>query len=292
MLLTYTQFRGVPLPIYDPVEGVGGWPARSSYTDMAGDGAFRLYGAQRSPRATRTERRQGMLLIEDTGSDPTVALAALDSAFGALKAEIGRTGRLDAQGGGGNAYWTDAELLDVRATAEPRTLFRFRRYVALDVETELILPTPFWYGNRHGTGGWTWDSGVAWDSGYLWDDVADQYTLDVSPKTLNIANDGNLPVKNAILTVTAAGTPITNLIIGIGAATCTYAGTIAVGQSLVIDTGAMSVTNTGVGDYANFTPPATQAEWLVLQPGNNDVVVTRTGGANATILFEFSDHFA
>lgn len=111
--------------------------------------------------------------------------------------------------------------------------------------------------------------------------------LDASPKTVTVANGGNLRVDDAVVTVTASGSPITALTVAIsGVSEITWTGTLAVGQSLVIDCGTQSVLNNGVAAYSALSRTANHKvpELLRLEPGNNAVVVTRTGGDNASTI--------
>ena len=133
----------------------------------------------------------------------------------------------------------------------------------------------------------------------VWDGAAhsETITLDASPKSAEIDNDGNGIVRDVTITVTAMGAPITaitieNLETG-HVSKIKYAGTIAVGQSLVIDCAAMTIRNNGVNAYTTaFTLEAGHSirEWLRLMPGANTIRVTRTGGDNAsTCVLTYAD---
>ena len=120
--------------------------------------------------------------------------------------------------------------------------------------------------------------------------------LEDNPQGILVANGGNAPVRNAIITVTAAGTNITSLTIYVsGVSSFTWTGTLAVGKSLVIDCGASSVKNDGTDAYSGFSLNSghTIPEWLRLEPGNNTVYVQRTGGSTAsTARFTYNDGWA
>lgn len=137
MLVTYERFNAAPLPLYDPSEPLDSWPVRSLLFDVASGGAYRANGLQRSTQGQKTIRRRGTFL-EST-------LAELQDALALLEVEVGNTGRLWGRTGSGEVVWTPAELTAVRAVSEPRSTFRYQSYVALDVETELVLPSTAWY---------------------------------------------------------------------------------------------------------------------------------------------------
>lgn len=133
----------------------------------------------------------------------------------------------------------------------------------------------------------------------VWDGAAhtETITLDASLKTAEISNGGNGIVRKVTVTVTASGAPITaitieNLETG-HVSRVKYAGTIAVGQSLVIDCGAMTIRNNGVNAYTTaFTLESGHSlrEWLRLAPGANTIQVMRTGGDNSsTCVLTYND---
>lgn len=72
----------------------------------------------------------------------------------------------------------------------------------------------------------------------------------------------------------------------------TYGGTVVPGTSLVIDSGAYSVTNNGAADYANLTVASTAGDyWLALKPGSSDLhisAITHPAGTR-TVTAEWYD---
>lgn len=281
MLLTYETFRDVPLPIFDPVEPQNSWPVRSSYTDISSGGAYRANGSQRSPKGRRTLRRSGTLLQEVTTTDQA-ALAALREAFALLEVEVGNSGRLVGKTEGDLRVWTTAELLSVNATAEPRTVYRFTRYVALDVECEFVLPNPAWYG----------ESLVVRELHDLYDD--DESGLLMmgidgrpvgDPVTFSVAHDGNLPSSRVVVTITSGTGTIT-------AVTLTNNTTghvmtwvspdgpaLGPGDVLVIDAGARRVSINDAGNWAGFTEDPDNERWFELAPGLNTITLEWTDSA-------------
>jgi hypothetical protein len=124
-------------------------------------------------------------------------------------------------------------------------------------------------------------------------------TLDASPKTAEIDNDGNAVQRAVTITVTATGAPITDIAIENletgHVSHISYDGGIAVGESLVLDCGALTCRNDGTADYAHLHRETGHAirEWLRLMPGANTIRVTRTGGDNSsTCVLSYYDAWA
>ena len=281
MLVTYERFNDVALPLYDPVESQGVWPARSQYVDLSSGGAYRLNGLQRSKKASRTLRRTATLLTPVVTTDQA-ALAALQAALGLLEAEAGKVGKLWGRTAAGALVWTDAELLDVRAVAEPRTVFRFRAYVALDVETEFELPTPVWYA----------DLQTVLVFSDLYDVAGDGLLLmgveGITPGTAAATtwlNAGNYPLRDLLITLTSgtgitSGLTMNNLTTGHQLVWPSAPGpTLTAGQSLAINTGNSSVYRNGIAAYSELTTPSNHADWMELAPGVNQVSITITDTA-------------
>lgn len=124
-----------------------------------------------------------------------------------------------------------------------------------------------------------------------------QVVLGVTPYSFVVTRDvaANAPVFDAIITVTAQGVGITDLVVEntTNGSYIRFTGaTIAVGKSLVIDCGAGTVKNDGANAIAYFSLGAGHAipDWLRLEAGGsvNTIRVTRTGGgSNSTIRFDF-----
>jgi len=98
---------------------------------------------------------------------------------------------------------------------------------------------------------------------------------------------GTLPVRHAVLTVTASAT-ITSVRVysaerGID---WMWTGTLAAGTSLVVNDEAQTITNAGADAYSGLVLNSghTAAGWLDLEPGNQTVSVTVTGTASAVSL--------
>jgi hypothetical protein len=73
----------------------------------------------------------------------------------------------------------------------------------------LELHDKSWHGVRHGTALIPLDGGYSFDVGIPLDDVADTTTLDTSPKTITITNDGNMPCDQITLDLLAGSADVT-----------------------------------------------------------------------------------
>ncbi len=135
----------------------------------------------------------------------------------------------------------------------------------------------------------------------LFDDaeVARIYPLVNSPVTVTVAPEGNAPITDPVLRITAGDAPITAVSItnttpeesegGVATEIChiSYGATIAAGKELVIDCGAYSVKNNGTEDLANLTRQAGhRVDGLFeLRSGEtNTIVVTFTGGGTGSVM--------
>ena len=154
-------------------------------------------------------------------------------------------------------------------------------------------------GNQHWRGhdhtDWDLDEGYYLDDGLYLDDDGYTFTLNTAPKFVTVTHGGNRATQDVRFTITAGAAPITVLTISCGDAEFTYTGTVAVGDQLVIDCGEQSVLNDGVDAYAGFSLGASHGieEWILLEPGANEIEIARTGGStNSTLLVEFQDRWA
>jgi len=263
------------LALYEERAPVGTADSVVEYVELEDGGAFDGLGSARAARQEYSFSLQGEL-VADTA-------AGLDVAYRALLAYRGKRERLYRLRADGVTWeWTTARLLKVTATKSPGDILVQR------VQLQFKGGDPAWSGGYHG--GWLLDDGHYLDSG-LSLDSGEEYALDAAPKSITLANGGETPVHAVQIVVTAAGSGITNLVIqrkiaGVVQEHLVYSGTIAAGKSLVIDTGDASVANDGSDDYAHFTLGASHVSdwWLTLEPGNNVIEVTRTGGNNSSTV--------
>lgn len=274
------RFGTETLPVYNPESDIGSGTINFKVIGLQSGGIFDPLGNGQATVAEQSIVRRGTLHGED--GEMLIEFQSLKALLG-IRDKLYRRARAS-----GSVEWCYARMRNVRSTRKPGD-----RY-ALDVELEFIKISPIWNGERHGNG-WLLDAGEYLDTSLALDEeTGDEYALYSATTNVIIANGGNAPVKNAILTITAGGSAaITGITITKSGEThWVYAGTIAAGQSLVIDCGTWSVENHGADDYANFSFGANHAidSMLVLDAGSNALVVVKTGGnINDTLEVEFYD---
>lgn len=110
-------------------------------------------------------------------------------------------------------------------------------------------------------------------------------------RRLLIHNGGNLPVDDAILTITASST-ITSLTITMTGVDLRWTGSLTAGQTLTIDCGRRTVVKAGASAYAGWSLGSghTAAGWLPLAVGDNLLQVTGSGAG--TVAATWYDQFA
>jgi hypothetical protein len=278
------RFGSLTLPTYNPVIGVGTGKAVLQLLPLPGGSVFDVLGDEQADVGLERIKAR-YRLVASSGTD-------LQSDFNDIKALIGKRDKLYRRQADDEVEWIYARLEDVIAK---RSFKDFTN--TLDIDLIFAKISENWNGESHGAV-WYLDAGEYFDTG-LYFDVTGEITLDVSPKSITVNNGGNADVKNCILTITAGSAAITALEIerrDSGDTTTfehlDYNGTIAIGDSLVIDCGAFTIENDGVDDYDNLDLGSSHQtdDWFNLIPGNNTIRVTKTGGStDSTILFTFSD---
>lgn len=251
----YTQFGSTALPSYEAQSDVG--PLSSQ--DMRVRTAQGVYDA-----GGTAQLRPGETVISHRGTMVSDDDADMESDARALAVLRGTYAKLYREWRDGGTEWIWARCIAVRGRRQRGM------YLHQDWEFQFLALSPTWNGTAHD----------------------DDTTLNSSPKALTVTNGGDAVVRNAVITVTAGGANITALTIAAGSAEISYSGTITAGQALVIDCGALTVKNNGTGDYANFslTVNHTVIDWMPLEPGNNSVTVTFTGGSTDSVVnFAFYD---
>lgn len=266
------RFGSLELAVFDVTDDVGTFPTRSALIPLPGGGFYDLYGGEDAPRDNTIIRRR-MSFFEDTKAD-------LVEAYYDLRAMVGKREKLYRRRADGTTEWCYARLRTVNAQRVARNHF----FQPVECIWEMV--SDIWYGELHGSV-WTFDSGEFFDTGLFFDPTTDTlFALDAVPKSCACPNDGNRVVNNAIITITAAGSAITEVtIISVSAGiSLKYVGSIAAGEALVINCGAKSVKDNGVDSYSGFTLESghTQEEWLPLEPGTTTLSISRTGGNNSS----------
>lgn len=270
----YTTFDGVNLPEVMPEDDLGTGAANSTLVDSLG-GAFDFLGANRYRTKRHPIRYMGMFvgrddtyLVDESGNyivdelgnyivatdDYTVDLR---DKVDTLKAKIGRRGMLIRQReDDGSTQWKMARLLSIGHT---RTVRDVDRFASLEVSFE--ADGGFWKSTTAST---TTD------------------TLGAGATTIvDIESAGMTEVRDAVITITANGGNVTAVELVLGSDQhWSWSGTLLDGNSLIIDTGAMIVTNNNVNAYSGFVLSGDHLidGWLQLAPSNNVCYWTITGG--------------
>jgi len=295
MTIRLDRFGTTTLPNYNPKTPVGTGGVKDALVDVPGDGAYDAWSTHPAPGKPYHLRKKCTLYeepVDGTHAALVAARTALQTALDALKALEGTRDKLFAVLlSDGSERWAWARCVKVDGTREPGA------YLTQVVEIDFLVNPPFWHGVDHG--GWTFDSGEDFDDGLYFDAADFAFTLDGSPKSVTVTNGGNKIVDDMIITVTAGSAAITALDIKkyYGATIyghVSYSGTIAIGKSLVIDCGAVSVVNDGTGDANHFTIESDHRNdrWIRLNVGDNTIVITYTcAAADSTIEFSFKDQW-
>lgn len=279
MPYTIYQFGDLVLPQYNTVPDVGTGKFYTNFRDVPDGGVFDVQGSRRSMRKATPITKRCVIHAETA--------AAFRTAYRALRAKGGTRDRLWRLWDTGDAEWIWARMEEIPAQRERSMILH------QEVTLQFVAISPYWHGTHHG-GGWSLadpEEMVLGDGHLLGED--DVVTLTGSPQTITVTNgdDYCVPVIDAILIVTAGSAPITSLTITCGDCELQYTGTIAAGKELIIDSGGWAVTNDGADAFgASFvrTSNHTNIRWFELQPGDNDIVVTYTGGGiGSTFLCDF-----
>jgi len=267
------QFGVTTLPPYMPEADVGTGGSRLILLDLPGGGVFDGLGSDIAPRA-RTVIGKRCTLFASSESD-------LETQYAALRALRGKRDSLWRRFSDGTLQWCTARLDSITATRNAGNIKHLR------IELHFVMITPDWYAE-------TASDLTYLDVGADDEDLATLHAESATTATLyGIGNDGNVDQPDVTLTITATFSAITALVLTNTTTghTLTFAGTIVLSKSLVIDCGARSIENDGADAYANLTPPANKEEWMMLTPGVNVITIAVTGGP-ATVEIEFYDAWA
>ena len=270
------RFGTLTLPVYNPRYSLDTVEAKNTIVktvaggfDTAGDGEAALD----LPQAINYRG----VILEDS-------LSAWRTAIDTLRAQSRKRARLYRR-----SWDTDEVQFCTARFMSAQTERDFQQARIYDVRLRFLQQTP-WVGHDHTA--WTLDSGEILDDALYLDDSGYTFTLDTSPKSVVVVNGGNRATSNVRLSITAGSANITALTIACGDAEFVCGATVSVGDVLVIDSGAQAVTDDGVAAYGSFALTSNHSidEWIRLEPGDNTITVTKTGGStNSTLLVEFQD---
>lgn len=277
---TLERFGAVTLPIYNPETDHSPIAARQAVVQTIA-GGFDAWGSDDAPPDLPAMRSYRCIVLEDT-------VAAWRIALDALRAQVGKRSFLYRRADDDNSLQRCVARLIQNSVQRP-----YAHGLAQEVELVFQLWTT-WRGHDHRT--WTLDSGELLDSGLYLDDGGFVETMASSPHTITVTNGGNRRVDNSVITITAGAAAITAITIAkAGETDIEWNGICASGNTVVIDCGSYTVRYAGINSYTGFALGGDHAvaEWLRLDPGDNDIVITFTGGStNSTVKIEFADGWA
>ncbi len=279
------RFGTTELEYLNQVDMAGSGASPVNYMALPGGGAMDGYGgATKLPGAV--ERGKQVRLWGATEAE-------LEAVFMTLLGMQGKREKLYRRMPNGTIHWQYAKLVEVSA----ETSFEQRRYRKIqDVNLKFVTQDYAWRGSFVTPGGLFLDSGLFLDTGLLLD-TGLGHTLGTSPDsyvvTCGTASDpGRAAITALKIRVDAGDVPMSGVTIGrTGGESLEYGGSIQVGGALEIDCGTMQVSCTGDSgayDKLVFAPTADMGAWFSLQPGDNSITVTYTGGGvGKKISFEY-----
>lgn len=278
------QFGTTTLEYYNQVDSVGSGEAPAQYQALPEGGALDLFGSQQKHPGV-VEYTKSLRLSAAT---PT----ALTSLYFGLLQLRGKRDLLYRKTVGSNlTHWKYARLVQVNAVRDYDQA-KFRRIQDVDLRFE--AQDVFWNGTAVG---WRLDTGYFLDDGLSFDSGHTE-SLATSPETFTLtlgsASDaGRAPTRAIVMTINPGNAPMSNITIArTGGESILFSGSLAAGELLVIDTGSMQVTKSGVDAYSSmtFSPTADLATWFSLLPGDNAMSVSWTGGGTgAEIDFVYAE---
>lgn len=273
----YTKFDGIELPLYNHEQAHDPMPAESTIIDSVG-GAWDWLGTARRRGRKQIISFKGVFtsgeygLVDDDGN-PVVdefaqqiivaeGVAALRAKVVALLEKRGVRGslirtRLDDS----TTEWKTARLLQI---GWPRKWEDHGVIAELSFQFETFMEG--WHAASATS---TSDSAVA-----------------ATPLGFTVENTGQIPVNDAVFTVTRTSGTITQVDVDLSASGIdwTWTGSLGASDVLTVDVGAQTVKKNSTDAYSGFVLNGshTAEGWLPLAEGDNVFTITVTGG-NATV---------
>ena len=285
MAYQLTEFDDVALPVYNPRQQHDPMPGESPF--LRSVGSFVDYFAGRAAQAaSQTIAITGLCygetvyLVDETGAyvvdeagnrvisgSPATELR---SQIEALRNKVRKRGRLvRIRLDDGARQWKTARFLQMAAPQDVKDR-TFKAEVTCQFETVDV--------------GWHSEEAT----------IISGNAVAGSPLTLFVPNGGGMTIDDAVLTITGTSGPITQVDIQSIAAgiNLRWTGSLATGQSLVIDNGAATLRKAGADAYvAGFVQAGHVVRgWLPLEQGTTALAVTTTGG-NATVALTYYVQF-
>lgn len=248
------SFDQLALPQYNRESGIDTGPSQAGFLPTV-NGSFDVYGSDVAPVNTPFTATLRCIVSEETDAGQRAAIDA-------LRAKARVRGKLVRQSDDAETHWAWARL----STVQYRRPYTNRGYQILDLSWALESE---WYEDR----------------------IDQEETLDGSPFTLSVENEGNRAITNAIITITADDASLTAVTLTTTNGThLVWTGTVTSGNDLVIDCGAKSITNNGVNAYSGLSYGGNHSidDWLRIV-GAMDITITYTGGGSApTVVIAFN----
>lgn len=260
------DFDGVTLPKANVESEVGTVGTRAALTSYRGgvldaDGTGRAVGEYPYPLPYR---------VELVGS----SLATLRTELDALRAKRGVRGVLRREGvdAVGTYQWATARLLQVPELRTARNVYFH------PITLQFLVLTP-WYAATP-----------------VEQDYSGSELLTTVPDTVTLPNVGQLPITQVTITVVAVDAPLTQIVIAADDASTnfSYDNTLAVGDTLVIDTGAWRVTKNDIDvpDYLHIGGGHRRPDLLQIAPGGSTFNVSLVGtSGTSTIRFDYYEQY-
>lgn len=268
------EFDGVALPLYQQVQDLGSGAVRSSVIQVVG-GAYDWASTRRRLPTSQQFTVTGIFaaefaadtLVDDVGDtlvDESANVLVTHGAVADLRAQVADLkSRIGVRGTLRRRRFDDTTVIQTRTVR----LLDVRERGDTDERAHRAQIDCVFEADRPG-----WRSVTQRTASIAANGLVDVY--------------GNLPVRNAVLTITASSTitrvDVRNVAQGVDLC---WVGSLASG-SLVINAEAQTVTAAGVNSYSGFVLGSnhTALNWLALDPGPNVIEVLITGAASAVSL--------
>jgi hypothetical protein len=261
------QFGTVTLPPALPESDAGTGPSVNQLTPMPWGGQFDGLGDGVAPMPGDKLTYKCRLIGTSTSN--------LDGLYKAYRLLRGTREKLYRRNGDTTQHWSWARLNECKG------VWDYEHIVHMDLNFEFQMTSPCWYSTT--THAYDWHIvGIA-PADTLLTTLAESKGAAVK----YIDHSGNIDQPAAIFTLTAIST-VTSVIINnvTTGYSFIYTNTLAAGDVLVIDTGAMSVKKNGVDDYKTyFHPPTNHEEWMHIAPGENKLTINITGGGRLALEY-------
>ena len=270
----YERFGEITLPIFNRDANLAPAAAKARIVSAAA-GAFDADGSGRSAQQFPHSLSIDAFVSEDDAAAQRVLLDAVRAAVG-TRAYLYRRADDDE-----TVQRAHCRLVNLTID---RSYKQRRAYQPIRMEFQQLEA---WAGTATS---WVLDDGEVLDDGLTVDASDYSVSLTSVPALQTIEVGGNLPVTDAILTVTAGSAALSNPAFTATDVDLRWTGTIPIGQSLVIDCGAASVLLAGADAYSGLSLGAGHAieEWLRLEPGSTPLTLNVSGtltGASWSVYF-------